>query len=178
VRVNASRAIKQAELEACRAAGREPLELRVGTDALAVVVSRENSFLQNATIEQLGKIFAGGTEAVQSWREVDPAWPDAPIKRFIPGQASGTLDFFVESVFPGQLAELSKAELTAILEANVSKGLMRRFEKDQPFAERTQENIYALVVERVVERKIVKSWTLSESLLQRSQWRTNLSQLA
>ena len=166
--VDASRAINQAELEACRAAGREPLELRVGTDALAVVVSQQNSFLQNVTIEQLRKIFAGGTEAIQSWHQVDPAWPDAPIKRFIPGKDSGTLDFFVEAVLPGQLATLSKAELTTILQANVSKGLLRRFEKDQSFAERTQENVYALVLERVVERKVVKSWTLSESLLQRN----------
>jgi phosphate transport system permease protein len=55
------------------------------------------------------------------------------------------------------------------LEANVSKGLMRRLEHDQPFAERTQENVYELVVERVVEAKITKSWSLLSSILQRAE---------
>jgi phosphate transport system substrate-binding protein len=39
---NASRAIKDSEVESCQAIGREPIEFRVGTDALAVVVSQEN----------------------------------------------------------------------------------------------------------------------------------------
>jgi phosphate transport system permease protein len=67
-----------------------------------------------------------------------------------------------------QLAELPKQTLIEILEANVSTGLMRRLENDQPFAERSRENVYELVLERVVEPTIVRSWSLTDSLLRRS----------
>lgn len=61
------------------------------------------------------------------------------------------------------LESLSKEQLTAILADHVSKGLMRRLENDQPFAERTRNNVYDLVIERVVEQRVVKSWNLVES---------------
>ena len=163
--VNASRAINRPEIEACRKAKRPPLEFRVGNDALAVVVSQQNTFLQDVSQAQLEEIFA----TAETWSEVDASWPDAPIVRYVPGTDSGTLDFFVESVLPAELAELPKETLVSILEANVSSGLMRRFESDQPFAERSQENVYELVVERVVESKIVKSWTLFDSIFTRTE---------
>ena len=65
------------------------------------------------------------------------------------------------------LEELSKEQLTGILQANVSKGLMRRFESDQPFAERTRENVYELVMERVVEPEIVDTRLLVDSIFRR-----------
>ena len=93
---NASRAIKSSEVESCRSIGREPLEIRVGTDALAVVVSKQNTFIQNATKEQLAKLFS---DAATKWSDVDPSWPNANILRFIPGTDSGTFDYFVEDIF-------------------------------------------------------------------------------
>ncbi len=41
---NASRPIKDSERESCAAIDRDPIEFRVGTDALAVTVSKENDF--------------------------------------------------------------------------------------------------------------------------------------
>ena len=93
---NASRPIKDAEVENCRAIGREPIEIRVGTDALAVVVSNENDFIDNATIEELALLFSDGAEL---WSDVNADWPSEPIQRFIPGTDSGTFDYFVEEVF-------------------------------------------------------------------------------
>lgn len=92
---NASRPIKHSEVESCRAIGREPVEFRVGTDGLAVVVSKENTFLTDITLEQLAKIFS---DEVQKWSEIDPTWPDQDIQRFSPGTDSGTFDFFMEYV--------------------------------------------------------------------------------
>ncbi len=92
---SASRPIKDSEVEACRAIGREPLEFRVGTDALAVTVSQENDFLDGLTMEQLALVFSGA----ERWSDVDPSWPAEPIRRFIPGTDSGTFDYFVEEVF-------------------------------------------------------------------------------
>ena len=67
------------------------------------------------------------------------------------------------------LEELSKEQLQTILEANISAGLMRRFENDQPFAEREWDSVYGLVLERVVKQRIVATWPLQESLFQRDQ---------
>ena len=163
--VNASRAFNRPEIEACRKAKRPPLEFRVGNDALAIVVSQQNTFLQDVSQAQLNQIFAGA----EKWSDIDAAWPDTAIVRYMPGTDSGTLDFFVETVMPMELSELPKATLVTILQENVSSGLMRRLEHDQPFAERSQENVYELVVERVVESKIVESWTLFDSIFHRTE---------
>ena len=95
---NASRAIKNSEIESCQAIGRQPIEFRVGTDALAVVVSTENSFVSDITLEQLALIFS----TAETWADVDPAWPAERILRYIPGTDSGTFDYFVEEVFDSE----------------------------------------------------------------------------
>ncbi len=92
---NASRPIKDGEVEACAAIGRTPIEFRVGTDALAVTVSQENDFLSNVTLEELAAIFS----TADTWADVNPDWPAEPIVRYIPGTDSGTFDYFVEEVF-------------------------------------------------------------------------------
>lgn len=92
---NASRAIKDSEKEACAAIGREPIEFRVGTDALAVVVSADNDFVTNLTKEQLGKIYIG---EITTWDQVDPSFPAEAIQVYSPGADSGTFDYFVEAV--------------------------------------------------------------------------------
>ena len=92
---NASRPIKDEELANCQSINRTPIAFRVGTDALAIVVSTENTFLTDVTFEQLALIFS----TAEKWSDVDPSWPQQPILRFIPGTDSGTFDYFVEEVF-------------------------------------------------------------------------------
>ena len=67
-----------------------------------------------------------------------------------------------------KLEDLPKETLVAILQANVSKGLFRRFESELPFAERTQEEVYDLVLERVIEPQVVETWSLYDSLFRRA----------
>ena len=92
---NASRPIKDSEVESCQAIGREPIEFRVGTDALAVTVSAENDFATDVTLEELAQIFSGA----ETWADVRADWPAESILRYIPGTDSGTFDYFVEEVF-------------------------------------------------------------------------------
>jgi phosphate transport system substrate-binding protein len=103
---NASRPIKPKEVEAARAIDRDPIEIRVGTDALAVVVNKSNTFIQDATFEELAKIFS----TARTWKDVNPSWPDEQILRFIPGTDSGTFDFFVEEVFDKDTEPILSAE--------------------------------------------------------------------
>lgn len=103
---NASRPIKDSEIEQCQAIGRDPIEFRVGTDALAVSVSTENDFVNDVTLEELALIFG----EAELWSDVRDEWPSEPIQRFIPGTDSGTFDYFVEEIFD--------EDETAILNAN------------------------------------------------------------
>ena len=67
------------------------------------------------------------------------------------------------------LEDLPKDRLMDILAGNVSRGLMRRFENDQPFSQRSREDVLDLVMERVVNLHVVESWSLTESLFHRKE---------
>jgi phosphate transport system substrate-binding protein len=109
---NASRAIRDTEVESCNDIGREPLEFRVGTDGLSVVVSTENDFVTDVTFEELQAIFS----TAANWSDVRAEWPDEPIQRFIPGTDSGTFDFFVEIVFDEDEGPILAASNTQLSE--------------------------------------------------------------
>ena len=67
------------------------------------------------------------------------------------------------------LDALPKDELVRILQENVSAGLFRRLESDMSFTERTRQDVYNLVQERVVEPRVVRQWTLQDSIFRRAQ---------
>ena len=80
----------------------------------------------------------------------------------------------VNEIDPAELAvdgvplnELPKENLVQILEANISSGLMRRYEHDVPFAERSRENVHELILERVVEPQVEATWGLFDSVFAR-----------
>ena len=66
------------------------------------------------------------------------------------------------------LVDLSKDELTAVLQENISKNSFRTLERDKPMADRSQDDVLGLIYERVVKQDVAKTWTLADSLLNRS----------
>ena len=66
------------------------------------------------------------------------------------------------------LEKLPKEALVEILQKKVSKGVVRRLESEKPLAERDRGELYELVLARVVEPEMVKSWSLLDSLTKRS----------
>ena len=70
------------------------LAFRVGTDALAIVVSADNDFITTLGFDELRQIFGGA----EIWSDVRDGFPDQPIKLVIPGEDSGTFDFFAAEV--------------------------------------------------------------------------------
>ena len=66
------------------------------------------------------------------------------------------------------LEKLPKEALVEILQKKVSKGVVRRLESEKPLAERDRGELYDLVLARVVEPEMVKSWSLLDSLTKRS----------
>jgi phosphate transport system permease protein len=82
----------------------------------------------------------------------------------------------VNTVDPASLAvnnvpleDLSQPQLLEILRANVSSGMMRRFESEQPLAERSAGNVYDLIQEWVIKPRVEASWKLVDSLLNRQE---------
>ncbi|MFO7699708.1 MAG: substrate-binding domain-containing protein [Acidimicrobiia bacterium] len=95
---NASRAIEDEEVEACASIGRTIVPVRVGSDALSLVISNGNTFAQELTLEEIATAFS--LPAGSTWADVNPAFPAHPLQAFTPGTDSGTFDYFNEIVFP------------------------------------------------------------------------------
>ncbi len=94
---NASRQIDEEEVALCEEAGVEYVELQVATDALTNVVPTSNDWATCLTVEQLTAIWAPGSK-VSSWNQVDPSFPDVPLKLYGPGTDSGTFDYFTDVI--------------------------------------------------------------------------------
>lgn len=93
--VNASRPVKQSEIDRCRSIGITPAPFRVGADALAITVSADNDFISELSFAELRQIFG----EAEHWSDVRADWPQEAIQLVIPGRDSGTFDFFVDAVF-------------------------------------------------------------------------------
>lgn len=115
---NASRPITAKEMEDCKAAGVEYIEMPVAFDALTVVVNPKNAFLKQATVEELKKLWEPAAQGqITRWNQVNPAWPDAPVKLFGAGADSGTFEYFTEAIV-GK-AKSSRGDYTASEDDNV-----------------------------------------------------------
>lgn len=115
---DASRPILEKEMADCRAAGIEYIELPVAFDALTVVMNPKNSFLKAITVDELKKIWEPAAQGkVMRWNQVNPAWPDAPIKLFGAGSDSGTFDYFTEAI--NGKSKASRGDFTASEDDNV-----------------------------------------------------------
>ena len=96
---DASRPIKQKEVDLCAEAGIEYIELPMAIDGLSVVVNPENDFVDCLSAEQLNKIWSPESEGVVThWNQINPDWPNEEVKMYAPGVDSGTFDYFTEAI--------------------------------------------------------------------------------
>lgn len=93
----ASRQIKDDEIEACEENGVDFVELGIANDGLAVVVNPENDFAQCLTIDEISSMWRAD-DPVTNWADVREGFPDLPITLYGPGTDSGTFDFFTEEI--------------------------------------------------------------------------------
>ena len=115
---NASRPILKKEMDDCTKEGIKYIELPVAFDALTVVINPKNDFIKQLTVEELKKMWEPSAQGkVKSWKEINPAWPDEPLKLYGPGADSGTFDYFTEAVV-GK-AKSSRGDYTASEDDNV-----------------------------------------------------------
>jgi phosphate transport system substrate-binding protein len=114
-------------MEDCKAAGVEYVEMPVAYDALTVVINPKNTFLKQATVDELKKMWEPAAQGkVMKWSDVNPAWPDAPMKLFGAGADSGTFEYFTEAIVGKPKS--SRGDFTASEDDNVLvQGVSRDF---------------------------------------------------
>lgn len=96
---DASRPITSEEIELCKQGGVDYIELPVAYDGLAVVVSRQNTFVDYLTVEELKKIWEPAAQGkIKTWNQVRATFPNQPINLYGAGTASGTYDYFTEAI--------------------------------------------------------------------------------
>jgi phosphate transport system substrate-binding protein len=106
--VNASRPITGSEIVSCRQAGREPIAFQVGKDALVVVVSGENDFIdtqEEITPNDLRQIFS----TAKFWSDVKPEWSSEEIYRVYPPQESDAFEYVATKLYEGNAEALLSA---------------------------------------------------------------------
>jgi phosphate transport system substrate-binding protein len=89
---NASRSIKQEEIEEAQGNGIEPVEFIIARDAIAVIVNPENP-VNELTLKQISDIYSG---KITNWAEV--GGEDRPIVKLSRETNSGTHVYFLETV--------------------------------------------------------------------------------
>ncbi len=94
---DASRPIKKAEIDACKAKGIAYEEVAVANDGLSVVVNPQNTWAKCLTVEQLKKIWEPSSK-ISNWNQVDPSFPNEKLTLFGAGTDSGTFDYFTEAI--------------------------------------------------------------------------------
>jgi phosphate transport system substrate-binding protein len=115
---DASRSIKQEEIDACKANGVNYIELEIAYDGLAVMVNPKNTWVDHLTVAELKKIWEPEAQGkLMRWNQIRPEWPNKEIHLFGPGTASGTFDYFTEAVV-GK-AKSSRGDYTASEDDNV-----------------------------------------------------------
>ncbi|MCW5625252.1 MAG: PstS family phosphate ABC transporter substrate-binding protein [Burkholderiales bacterium] len=115
---DASRPILAREMEECKRAGVQYIELPVAYDALTVVMNPKNTWIKALTVADLKKMWEPSAQGkVLKWNQVNPQWPDQSLKLFGPGADSGTFDYFTEAV--NGKAKASRGDFTASEDDNV-----------------------------------------------------------
>ncbi len=113
---NASRKMKPEEVKKAQEAKIEYTEIPLASDGISVVVNPANKWTTQLTMAQLKELWQPGSK-IQTWKDINPAWPNEKIKLYGPGADSGTFDFFTEEVMG--TARLSRSDYVASEDDNV-----------------------------------------------------------
>jgi phosphate transport system permease protein len=74
------------------------------------------------------------------------------------------------------LEEQSKEQLVTLLQSTLSSGAYKKLNNEKPFTDRSREEVYQLVVERIIRPQVVEVWNLWPSLTQADQIRSTVAQ--
>jgi len=134
---DASRPIKEEEVQACADAGIEYIELAVAIDGLSVITSVENTEVECLSFVDLYALLGPDAVGIATWADASAAadeigatvtdlgavntpYPDLPLTVTAPGEESGTYDSFVELVLEPVGQALGAEEVAARLDYTAS----------------------------------------------------------
>jgi phosphate transport system substrate-binding protein len=115
---NASRRMRDTELQECQANGVTPVEVKIGYDGIVLATAKGDAKLTNLTGEQIFRALAKQLpnesgqlqpNPNQNWSDVNASLPDAKIEVLGPPPTSGTRDAFVELMMDANCPELVEA---------------------------------------------------------------------
>ena len=112
---NASREMKDEEVQQAKDNGVNPVETAVARDGIAVIVNPANS-VTGLTLDQLGKIYRG---EITNWKDVGGA--DEEIVLLSRDSSSGTYEYFKEAVVGKDKNYAKSAKLLASNQAIVDE---------------------------------------------------------
>jgi phosphate transport system substrate-binding protein len=115
----ASRPIRKEEMELCAQNKIEYIELPVALDALANVIHPSNTWATCMTVAELKTMWEPAAQGkVNNWKQVNPAFPDKPLKLFGAGTDSGTYDYFTFAINGKEHS--SRGDYTATEDDNIT----------------------------------------------------------
>ena len=94
---DASRQIKDKEINICIQNNIEYIEIPVAYDGLSVVINNNNNWVDYLTRSELNAIWKVDSK-IKYWSDIRENWPKQPIKLYGPGTDSGTFDYFKEVI--------------------------------------------------------------------------------
>ena len=145
---NASRAIKDSELETCKGNGVTPVQIKVGFDGIVIANSKAGAALE-LTKEQIFKALAKNVEVdgkvvanpYVTWADVDSSLPADKIEVLGPPPTSGTRDAFVELVMEEACQEaVEAANENACTEIREDGGYVEAGENDNLIVQKLEAN--------------------------------------
>ncbi|QDY99830.1 phosphate ABC transporter substrate-binding protein [Nitratireductor mangrovi] len=145
---NASRAIKDSELETCKGNGVTPVQIKVGFDGIVIANSKAGAALE-LTKEQIFKALAKNVEVdgkvvanpYMTWADVDSSLPADKIEVLGPPPTSGTRDAFVELVMEEACQEaVEAANEKACTEIREDGGYVEAGENDNLIVQKLEAN--------------------------------------
>src|SRR3989338_3727696 len=96
---DASRPIKESEVELCTQNNIQYIELPIAFDGLAIMVHPSNDWVDYLTVAELKKIWEPESQNnVMYWNQIRSEWPAEKINLYGPGADSGTYDYFTEAI--------------------------------------------------------------------------------
>jgi phosphate transport system substrate-binding protein len=120
---DASRNIKDKEIELCKENGIDYIRLTVALDGISICVNKNNTWAKTMTTEELKKLWEPNSK-IKKWNDLRPDWPNKEINLYGPNTSHGTYDFFTEEIMGKSGA--SRTDYNAVSDYNVAvQGLIK-----------------------------------------------------
>ncbi|GAB1538098.1 PstS family phosphate ABC transporter substrate-binding protein [Scytonema sp. NUACC21] len=114
----ASRSIRKEEIQTCKKSGIEFIELPIALDGIAVIANQKNDFATCLSVQELNKIWSPkSANKVTRWNQVNPKFPDTPLKLYAPASDTGTFDYFTQAI--NKKTKASRTDFTPSHNQNV-----------------------------------------------------------